>query len=104
MFLRDPNVAIIGAIERNAEIVKEGGGESTTTQLDSYLGDFETIDQAYSEGLLTEDEFCTSFSYYAELTAKNEKVQKYLLANPKFFDGLKHLESVVKNSKNKNCH
>ncbi len=104
MFLRDANAGIINAIKKKGgEILIEHGGQYTTTQLDNYLGDFETIDQVYREGLLTEDELCTSFSYYVTATTKNEKVQKYLIENPEFFSGLKHLEAMVKNSTNKNC-
>jgi hypothetical protein len=101
MFLRDANTGIINAIEkRNGKILTE----HTTTQLDNYLGDFETIDQAYREGLLTPDELCTSFSYYVTATSKNEEVQKYMAENSEFFGGLKDLEAVVKHSTNKNCH
>lgn len=101
MFLRDANTGIINAIEKKDGKILE---QYTTTQLDNYLGDFETIDQVYREGLLTEDELCTSFSYYVTATTQSEEVQKYVIANPGFFGGLKDLEAVVKNSTNKNCH
>jgi hypothetical protein len=108
MFFRDSNIAIISAIESNdpdhkTQILKENNGTFASTQLDAYLGDFETIDQAYVEGLLTEDELCTSFSYYVTATAKSEEVQNYLADNPEFFGGLKRLQVVVTNSKRKEC-
>jgi hypothetical protein len=94
----------MNAIDQKTQILKEHGGEFNNTQLDNYLGDFETIDQVYGEGLLTEDQLCMSFSYYVTATAKNEEVQKYMADNPGFFSGLKKLRVVVTNSKNKNCH
>jgi hypothetical protein len=109
LFFRDSNFAIINAIESSTAdhktpILKDAGGDSNIAQLDGYLGDFETIEQAYSEGLLTDDELCRSFSYYVTATANNEEVQKYLVANPSFFDGLKRLQIAVTNTKNKECH
>lgn len=108
MFLRDTNSAIVNVIETNAadhktQILKEHGGKFDDTQLDAYLGDFETIDQVYREKLLTEAELCTSFSYYVVATAKNEEIQKYLAANRDFFGGLLDLKVVVTSSKNKDC-
>gem|GEM_PF-2074308 len=109
LFLRDANIAIIDAIEINAidgkrQILREHGGENTNTRLDNYLGDFDTIDQVYKEGLLTEDQMCRSFSYYVTATLKNEEVKKYMADNPSYFDGIKDLKAAVEKSKKKNCH
>lgn len=109
LFFRDANTAIIDAIELNAidgkrKILREHGGEFSNTRLDNYLGNFDTVDQVYKEGLLTEDEVCRSFSYYVTATIKNEEVKQYIADNPDYFDGIRDLKSLVDKSKNKNCH
>ena len=109
LFFRDANTAIIDAIEVNAidgksKILKKHGGVFSNTRLDSYLGNFDTVDQAYKEGLLTEDELCRSFSYYVTATVKNEEVKQYMAENPDYFDGIKDLKAVVDKSKKKSCH
>jgi hypothetical protein len=108
LFLRNNNIAIIKAIERNVDdhktqILRANGGSFDTTQLDNYLGDFETIDQVYREGLLTEDEMCVSFSYYVGITAKNQEIKKYLADNADFFGGVVDLATAVARSKDQNC-
>ena len=94
---------IVGALEDDKPILKQNGGQFTTRQLDNYLGTFETIDEVYTENLLTEDALCVSFSYYITLTVKNKEIQKYLAANPDFFGGISELRAVVESSKNRNC-
>jgi hypothetical protein len=108
MFFNDVNTGIIDALETGGPILTVHKGKYTKAQLDNYLGDFETIDSAYSEGLLSEDEFCVSFSYYVTLTSQNDEVKAYLTSSRKqdsgFFGGLSHLVNVVAKSKKLNCH
>ena len=109
LFFRNANTEIIDAIEVNAidgktQVLKEHGGEFSKTRLDNYLGDFDTIDQVYKEGLLTEVEMCRSFSYYVRATLKNDEINNYMAANPDYFDGIKELAAAVANSKLKTCH
>lgn len=103
-FFNETNNGIINAIENKRPILKEHKGKYTATQLDNYLGYFETIDQAYSEELLTEAELCTSFSYYVIATSKNKEVREYMEKNPSFFGGFPDLTSTIAKSKNSDCH
>jgi hypothetical protein len=108
LFFNDVNTGIIDALETGGPILSIHEGKYTNAQLDNYLGDFETIDSAHSEGLLSEDEFCVSFSYYVTLTSQNPEVKAYLASNREqdtgFFGGLSDLVNVVAKSKNVNCH
>ena len=104
MFYGDPrNVGIIEAIENKKPILKSATGDFSTAQLDKYLGDLQTIDDVYQEGLLTEEELCGSFSVYIQETEANQEVKDYLKANAKYFSGLPHLFATVDNSKDENC-
>ena len=106
MFYGDPrNVGIIEAIENKKPILKSatGDGQFSNAQLDKYLGDLQTIDDVYQEGLLTEEELCGSFSVYIQETEANQEVKDYLKANAKYFSGLPHLFTTVDNSKDENC-
>ncbi len=106
MFFHDPtNLGIITAIENKRPILKTSGGEGefTSTQLDSYLGDLETVYDVYDEGLLSEDELCGSFSAYVQEAEANTEVQEYLTKNSHYFSGLPKLFDIVDHSKNENC-
>jgi hypothetical protein len=105
MFFHDPtNLGIINAIENKKPILKTPGGEGqfTSTQLDGYLGDLETVYDVYDEGLLSEAELCGSFSVYVQAEADSE-VQDYLKENSHYFSGLPKLFDIVDHSKNENC-
>jgi hypothetical protein len=108
LFFNDVNTGIIDALDTGVPILTIHKGKYTKAQLDNYLGDFETIDSAYGEGLLSENEFCASFSYYVTLTSQNPEVEAYLASSRKqdtgFFGGLSDLVNVVAKSKNVNCH
>ena len=72
-FFNPTNTGIISAIEHNRPILVEHGGSFDNAQLDNYLGDFDLIRSVFEQNLLTEDELCTSFSYFATLTADNQE-------------------------------
>ena len=107
-FFNDVNTGIIDAVENNKPILVEHKGRYTVAQLDNYLGNFETIDSAYREGLLSEDELCVSFSYYISVTSQNPEIQAYLKTSRKqdsgFFRGFSDLLGIVAKSENANCH
>jgi hypothetical protein len=103
-FFSDTNIGIIEVIENNQPVLKENGGPYTTAQLDNYLGYFETINQAYSEGLLTEDQLCTSFSDHAITASKNKEVQEYMKNYSNYFDGFSELMIAIAKSTNSDCH
>src|SRR5215472_899541 len=73
-FFNPANTAIISTIEDGKPILTENKGKFTDAQLDNYLGEFDTIERAYSEGLLSEEHLCISFSYYTDITNKNKEV------------------------------
>ncbi len=106
-FFDPTNTGVIDAIENNQPILVEHKGKYTDAQLDNYLGDFETIDSVYGEGLLTEDEMCISFSYYVGATSKNQEIKTYIAGQPRgsgFFAGLAELSAIVAKSTDQNCH
>jgi hypothetical protein len=104
MFFGDPsNLGIIEAIETPKPILKSNGGQFSTTQMDKYLGDLETVYDVYEERLLSEEELCSSFSAYAQEAERNSEVQDYLKANSNFFSGVHKLFAVVDQSSNEDC-
>jgi len=106
VFDNERNSGIIDAIENGNKILKENGGKFFDSQLDSYLGDYATVFQAYNEGYLSEEQLCVSFSYYVTAIFTNAEIQEYIHRkdNAEFFGGVSELNGVVKNSKNMNCH
>jgi hypothetical protein len=106
-FFNPSNTAIISALEEHKPILIEHRGKSSDVQLDNFLGDFETISTAYDEDLLSEDDLCISFSYYAAEAAKNPEIQKYINNQRKidasFFGGFSEVVKVVYRSKDENC-
>jgi hypothetical protein len=107
-FFNPANTGIISAIEHDKPILIEHGGGFDDTQLDNYLGDFELIRSAFEQNLLTEDELCTSFSYFATRAANNREVHDYIEEERKtdrgFYGGFTKIVKVVLRSKNENCH
>ena len=111
-FFNPTNTAIISTIEDAKPILIENKGKYTDTQLDNYLGEFDTIYTAYIEGLLTEEHLCVSFSYYADITNKNKEVIAYINSQRRmqgrysapFFLGFSKIVKVVAESKLSDCH
>lgn len=103
-FFNDTNTGIISAIENDQPILIEDKGKYTDAQLDNYLGDFDTISDAYDEGLLSENDFCDSFSYYVQITASSSEIQKYMISEgSSYYSGLPELSVAVDESKDKIC-
>jgi hypothetical protein len=99
IFNNPTNVGIISDIENNKPILQKHGGQYTSTQLDNYLGDFDTVEFAYNEGLLNQDQLCDSFSNYLDEIASSTEVQEYLSANESYFSGVPALTKLVNSSK-----
>ena len=76
-------------------------------QLDNYLGNFDIIQSAYDGGLLSEDDFCDSFSYYVGITASDKEIQTYIASqqknDPADFMSVPYLANVATKSKDSNC-
>jgi hypothetical protein len=85
-------------------------GKFTEVQLDNYLTDFETIDEVYEEGLLSEAQLCM-FSYYITLTASNNEISEYIkkirqaqtTGSKPFFIGYYRLVGLVRKSRLPDC-
>lgn len=103
MFFDSINTGIISNIENGQPILVENKGKFTDAELDNYLGDFDTIDDAYAAGLLSMGQLCDSFSYYVTATWDDAEVQKYLAENTAYFKGLPHLVHIVASSTDSGC-
>ena len=103
------NTEIIDAIE-NWKPILAPAGKFTEAQLDNYLADFDTIDEVYQEGLLTEPQLCM-FSYYITLTATNKEILDYIkkirqaqtATSKPFFVGYYRLVELVRKSRIPDC-
>jgi hypothetical protein len=108
-FFGDPtNIGIVNDIYNNWPILTEDGGKYNDAQLDKYLGDFDTISDAYDEGFLSQADLCDSFSYYITATMANKEVGKYMATEEKqdasFYGGIPELNADVMNSTDTDCH
>lgn len=106
-FFTKTNTSIINAMQNGKAVLDVNGGSNTETDLDNYLGTFDVIQASYDKGLLSEADFCDSFSYYINLTSQSHEVITYIInqqrANPRFFTSVADLEKIVVNSRNENC-
>jgi len=96
------------AIEYGGPILTKNNGIMKEPALANYLGDFETIDAAYEDGALSEQDLCSSFSFFITETHKNREVMNYIVSQRKentgYFVGLDELNEIVSKSKNPSCH
>ena len=103
------NLRVISAIEGGGPLLKENnkGGVLSETQIDHYIGEYETIDEAYRGHALTEDMLCDFFSDYVLETYDHPELRAYVAMSkkmdPLYFEGLDHLYQVVKASKDPRC-
>lgn len=75
----DLNSSLITAIEENKPILKENGGEFTTTDIDRYLGAYELLNNVSAAGLISDDMLYNAFAYDIVKTYQNKEIQDYLL-------------------------
>lgn len=74
----DLNANLITAIEENKPILKESGGEFTTTDVDRYLGAYELLNNISIAGLISDDILYNAFAYDIVKTYQNKEIQNYL--------------------------
>jgi hypothetical protein len=107
LFGNAANDQIIERLEQAQPVLKDHGGPISGAQLDNFLGTFDTIEDAYGDGQLTEPILCVSFSYFVVLVSGNAEIQAYIRDQRKeddnYFRGLDELRSSVDRSKESNC-
>lgn len=104
-FFNETNAGIVHALELDKPILIEHRGSFSDAQLDNYLNDFNDMDAAYHDGVLTENDLCLSYSYYVYISASNPEINSYISSQGSdFYEGLSDLNSVVSASKDKDCH
>ncbi len=74
----DLNANLITAIEENKPILKESGGEFTTTDIDRYLGAYELLNNVSVAGLINDDMLYNAFAYDIVKTYQNNEIKNYL--------------------------
>lgn len=74
----DINANLITAIEENKPILKENGGDFSTTDIDRYLGIYELLNNVSEVGLISDDMLYNAFSYGIVKTYQNKEIQNYL--------------------------
>ena len=103
-FFNPQNTEIIEAIEAGSPIRVRNQGTSSHVRLDNYLLDFETIAEAYHQGLLSGSQLCISFAHYIEITDDSNEIKDYIASvrkkqkkdEPSAFVGLLSLTEIVK--------
>lgn len=95
----DLNANLITAIENNKPILKENGGEFTTTDIDRYLGVYELLNRVSVVGLLHDDMLYNAFAYNIVKTYQNKEIQSYLTKirqeDSSFFRGVELLAKDI---------
>jgi len=74
----DLNANLITTIEENKPILKNDGGEFTTTDVDRYLGAYELLNNVSIAGLISDDMLYNAFAYDIMKTYQNKEIQNYL--------------------------
>ena len=74
----DLNENLITAIEENKPILKQSGGEFTTTDIDRYLGAYELLNNVSVAGLISDDMLYNAFAYDIMKTYQDKEIQDYL--------------------------
>lgn len=105
----DLNANLITAIEDNKPILKESGGEFTTTDIDRYLGVYELLNTVSITGLISDDMVYNAFAYDILKTYQNQEIKNYLAKirqeDSSFFRGVDALaEDLLKAEVYKNNH
>jgi hypothetical protein len=101
------NLAVIEAIDDGGPILAEHKGPIKDTQLDHFLGEFDTIDGVYEHGQLRDEDLCDSFQYYVTTIYKIPEIMAYIKdqrrTDPEFFQGLDNVRRELKASKDPVC-
>lgn len=76
----DPYLRISQALDTEDKTVKifQPEGPFSVSDVDRYLGTFETLGSLYRRGLITCDMFKTDFSYYVQKEYSNEEIRGYI--------------------------
>lgn len=95
------NSRLITVIENGGPVLKENGGEFTTTDIDQYLTIYELLNNVHEAGLITDDMLYNAFAYEVVRTYKNQEIQTYLekirKEDKSFFIGFESLaKSLIK--------
>jgi hypothetical protein len=104
IFLRDqfftPVIREMRAnIEAGLPLIKEKG-PYTPSELDAYLYLFDDVVLSFNNHLMTEDYLCKNFSVYVTTASNNQYFKVYISPN----SGMDLLETIIKDSKNSDCH
>ncbi|MGD0335828.1 MAG: hypothetical protein ABSB18_01825 [Candidatus Omnitrophota bacterium] len=86
------NREILYTISKNKPILKENGGKFESYELDCYLDDLDSIEDAFLRKIIDKDATYDWFSDYIIKTFKNKEIAGYLLKirkeDPQYFLGL----------------
>lgn len=101
------NLAVMEAIDDGGPILVQNKGPIRPTQLDHYLGEFDTIDSVYQHGRLRDEDLCDNFKYYVDTIYKTPEIVAYIKDqrrnDPQFFVGLDDVRNEMRASSNVNC-
>jgi hypothetical protein len=90
---------IFYTISRNKPILKENGGKFESYELDCYLDNMDSIEDALSRKIIDKDPTFDWFSDYLIKTFKNKEIDGYLLKirkeDPQYFIGLEGLAKKI---------
>lgn len=71
------NTGIIAAIDEARPIRKVNRGSFTDFQLDNYLGLYEVMDGAYTNGAMSDDDLC-QFAFFLDEAGRSPEVSTYI--------------------------
>ena len=93
------NREIFNTIRRNKPILKESGGRFESYELDYYLDDLGSINDAYSRKIIDKDSVYEWFSDYLIKTFKNKEIGEYLRkirkGDPQYYSGLEEFAKEI---------
>jgi hypothetical protein len=97
------NANLITAIEDNKPLLKDNGGEFSTTDIDRYLGVYELLNTVSITGLINDDMLYNAFAYDILKTYNNQEIKNYLTKirqeDSSFFRGVDVLAEDLLKSK-----
>jgi hypothetical protein len=94
-FSKEPIPRIKYAIQNDKPVLKEHGGEFTEDDLDGYLDLYETMNDIYAKGLVSQDMLVSAYSFWLGKAYHNAEIQDYLVRirkeDPRFYSGFEQL-------------